>query len=260
VRSAFLVPSFDAAAFLSSLSNRHQTLEDLRVELRDLSQSLNKELLDLVNENYQDFLSLGGTLKGGGDRVEDLRVGLLGFQKDILAVRQRVDIRRRELQKLLTEKRRLVGQAEVGRALLEISERIDELESTLMIGSSRAAGNEKPTTFHEFDGESDDNDDEGTVDPDTKGPASLSFETVDRHIQRYLLLKALSNNVGVQHPFLVRQEERISSIRTTLLLDLNTAVRQTKNGPSPNEGKLLRLLRLYDEMDERRDAIAVLQG
>jgi len=58
-RSPFLAPDFDPATFLSSLSNRHQSLADLRIELRDLSEALNKELLDLVNENYQDFLSLG---------------------------------------------------------------------------------------------------------------------------------------------------------------------------------------------------------
>ncbi len=53
------------------MHNRHQTLEDLRSELRARSQLLTKELLDLVNSNYQDFLSLGSSLTAtNGDAVD----------------------------------------------------------------------------------------------------------------------------------------------------------------------------------------------
>ena len=77
-RSDFLAPTFDAPTYLSTLSDRHQTLEDLRSDLRERSQGLSKELLDLVNTNYEQFLSLGSDLKGGEEKVEDVRVGLLG--------------------------------------------------------------------------------------------------------------------------------------------------------------------------------------
>jgi hypothetical protein len=49
--------------------------------LRSRSQLLNKELLDLVNSNYQDFLNLGNSLHGGEEKVEEVRIGLLGFRK-----------------------------------------------------------------------------------------------------------------------------------------------------------------------------------
>ncbi|KAG4441728.1 hypothetical protein IFR05_002807, partial [Cadophora sp. M221] len=70
-RSDFLAPTFSAPAYLSTLSERHQTLEDLRSDLRERSQALSKELLDLVNTNYEQFLSLGSDLKGGEEKVED---------------------------------------------------------------------------------------------------------------------------------------------------------------------------------------------
>ncbi len=73
-RSDFLAPEFDAATYLSTLSGRHQTLEDLRSDLRERSQALSKELLDLVNTNYEQFLSLGSDLRGGEEKVEDVRV------------------------------------------------------------------------------------------------------------------------------------------------------------------------------------------
>ncbi|KAL1645780.1 hypothetical protein SLS58_003664 [Diplodia intermedia] len=92
-RSAFTVPAeeFSAAQYLSTLSQRHQTLGDLRADLRARSGLISRELLDLVNANYADFLSLGRALRGGEDRVEEVRVGLLGLRKAVgeyLGVRQ----------------------------------------------------------------------------------------------------------------------------------------------------------------------------
>jgi hypothetical protein len=81
-RDDFLKPDFDPVAYLSALlPDRHQTLEDLRGELRDRSGAISAELLELVNGNYTAFLSLGGELKGGEDRVEDVKVALLAFRR-----------------------------------------------------------------------------------------------------------------------------------------------------------------------------------
>jgi DNA repair exonuclease SbcCD ATPase subunit len=106
-RNDFLAPDFDAQTYLSSLRNRHQTLEDLRSDLRQRSQLLNRELLDLVNGNYEEFLSLGGDLKGGEEKVEGVRVGLLGFQREVEGIRKAVQDRARETGELLREKKGL---------------------------------------------------------------------------------------------------------------------------------------------------------
>ena len=96
-RSDFLSQNFSATEYLSSLQNRHQTLEDLRSELRSRSQQLNQQLLDLVNSNYQDFLGLGSSLKGGDEKVEEIRVGLLGFQKDVEGIRTNIEQREEDV-------------------------------------------------------------------------------------------------------------------------------------------------------------------
>ena len=49
--SAVLERDLDPSCLFADLFDRHQTLEDLRNELRELSQTLSKELLDLVNDN-----------------------------------------------------------------------------------------------------------------------------------------------------------------------------------------------------------------
>jgi hypothetical protein len=71
---------------LASLRNRHQTLEDLRSELRTRSRELEKELVELVNRDYADFVGLGGALSGGDSKVVDLKMGLLGFRREIECV------------------------------------------------------------------------------------------------------------------------------------------------------------------------------
>lgn len=75
--------TFSPHAFLASLRNRHQTLEDLRVELRTRSKDLEHELVELVNRDYADFVGLGSSVKGGEGRVEDLNVGLLAFRREV---------------------------------------------------------------------------------------------------------------------------------------------------------------------------------
>ncbi|EFW16078.1 conserved hypothetical protein [Coccidioides posadasii str. Silveira] len=136
-RSSFTTPDFDPAKFLSSLSNRHQSLADLQTELRDMSQSLSKELLNLVNDNYQDFLSLGTALKGGEERVEEIRAVLLGFQRDVQSVKEKFENRTATIKGLLDDKKRLRSDIAIGYYLLDIAEKIELLEQKLMGPSGR---------------------------------------------------------------------------------------------------------------------------
>lgn len=259
-RSSFLAPDFDPATFLSSLSNRHQTLEDLRQELRDLSQSLNKELLDLVNENYQDFLSLGGALKGGEEKVEEVRVGLLGFQRDVGAIRDKVEARRRDVESLLNEKKRLRTQANIGKVLLDVAERIEELEQRLMLGEAPKAGPDAAESDAEsdlFDSETDDSDEELAGDSNTTPVVSL--KRLERHIQKYVYIKMRSAQIGDRHPFLVNMQPRVSKIKSTLLLDLNTALNQAKQAGEKRDARILKVMRFYDLMGEEAGAVSALK-
>lgn len=61
-------PDFDVEAFL--LSRSHTSLTDLRVELRDYLAQLKDELVQLINDDYQDFISLSTDLRGEGARLE----------------------------------------------------------------------------------------------------------------------------------------------------------------------------------------------
>jgi len=228
-RSSFLAPEFDATSFLSSLTSRFQTLEDLQTELRDLSQQLNKELIDLVNDNYQDFLSLGSTLSGGEERIEDIRVGLLGFQRDVRGARDMVERRREDVAQLLERKKEIRRETGVGRALLEIAERADVLEEKLNVGKPKTVppaegeGNAGAQWSNEWLEEAtiNESDDEYDSDPRTGIPPRLK-----RRTEEFLILKHLMGRHSPHHPFIQAQEGRMRKVHEIILSDLDLAIRR----------------------------------
>lgn len=263
-RSSFLAPDFDPAKYLSSLTNRHQSLEDLRQELRDLDQLLSRELLDLVNENYQDFLSLGIALQGGEEKVEQVRVGLLAFQRDVQSIRDKVDARYREVEQLVEEKKRLRKQANVGRALLDYADRVDELERKLMIRDSTPTHQGDSTKDLDTDSDLLDSESEESEEEELPNGASatalVSLKRLEHHIQKYVYLTRLSLRIGDDHPFLLNQQPRLSKIRSAVILDLKTALEQAKNAGEKRDTKTLAALRLYKLMGEDTSAVSALKN
>lgn len=229
-RSAFLAPDFDATSFLSSLSNRFQTLDDLQTELRELNQTLSKELVDLVNDNYSDFLSLGSTLSGGGEKIEDVRLSLLGFQRDIQAVRDKVDAIRTEVVELLKQKRAIKQETGVGRSLLDIAERLDQLEEKLNISNARSTKTAADSTQANgglhwsgdwMEGTTNESDDEYDSDEGSEIPPQLK-----RRTEEFLILRHLTDQHSPRHPFILEQDARMRKIQEALLSGLDVAIKQ----------------------------------
>ncbi|KAL2059344.1 hypothetical protein ABVK25_000636 [Lepraria finkii] len=251
-RASFLTLSFDPTTFLSTLHNRHQTLEDLRAELRTRSQDLNKELLDLVNENYQDFLSLGSSLKGGDEKVEEVRLGLLGFRREVEGLRVKVDSRRGEVEGLVGERKRIREQIQVGRQLLEVETKIGELESRLMLASTGARKAEEDGEASDVDNSDEESEEEGEGN-------GITVSKLRRHMEQYMYIRRLFEKIGDVHPFLVKQEERVLRLKQTVLLDLNSALKQADAGGEERRGDLLKLLGIYKQMGQANEAMKVLK-
>ena len=211
-RSAFLAEDFDPQTYLATLRNRHQTLEDLRSDLRQRSQLLNKELLDLVNGNYEEFLSLGAGLKGGEAMVEGVRVGVLGFGREVEGVQRAVRERRGVVEGLVEERRGLRREVGFGRGVLELVERVEELEGE--------------------DGEDVDEEDDG--EEEEGGQMTLLAKKLRRRTGEYELIIRLRDRIcashatAAEHPLIVSLRPRIVELRRLLLLDLSAALRQAK--------------------------------
>jgi hypothetical protein len=254
-RNDFLAPNFDPSKYLSTLHNRHQTLEDLRSELRARSQLLSKELLDLVNANYQDFLGLGQSLKSGDEKVEEVRVGLLGFRKEVESVRSKVIEREEEAKKAVEERVAIRKQIAVGRALVDYETRLALLEGKLMVES---AGKHRPNGVQD-ESESEEDTDEDEDEDEEDGTYSMSISKLRRNVEQYRLIQEISKKVGEEHPFIVTQAARMIKVRNTLILDLNTALRQAKSPSGTNANRVMKIMKIYADMDESAEAVKLLQ-
>lgn len=242
-RSDFLSPTFNASTYLSTIGrNRHQTLEDLRSDLRRRSQLLNTELLELVNGNYEEFLSLGGDLRDGEEKTEGVRVGVLGFEREVQGIKNVVKERREEVKGLVEEKKAIRRDVVLGRALLEVEERIKEVESDLGIAE---------------DEERDDEDDLEDED-ETDVLEGVMLGKLRRHAAQYLLIRKMVERIGPEHPFLVKQEGRMHEVRKTLLLDLAAALRQARNEKKPEA--ILAVVKIYADLDAEAASVKVLKG
>lgn len=234
----------------------------MRQELRSLEQLLNKELLDLVNENYQDFLSLGTALRGGEQKVEGVKVGLLSFQRDVQSIRDKIETRRREVEALLNEKRKLRSRADIGKELLDYADRVEELEHRLMI-ADKATRRDTATEDDISDTDSDlygSGSDESDDEELENGTAPVSLKRLERHVQKYVFLTSISKRLGEQHPFLLAQQPRVAKVKSTVLLDLKTALEQAGHAGNKREARTMAVLRLYDLMGEDISAVAALKS
>lgn len=76
-------PTFSVEQFLLSRSH-HVALPDLRSELRDYLATLKEELVKLINDDYEAFISLSTDLRGEGARLERLKYPLVTLKSEIL--------------------------------------------------------------------------------------------------------------------------------------------------------------------------------
>ena len=79
--------TFNVEEFLLSRSNTTSLL-DLRSELRDYLATLKRELVQLINDDYEAFISLSTDLRGEGARLESMKRPL-GDLKARVLVRRR---------------------------------------------------------------------------------------------------------------------------------------------------------------------------
>ena len=74
--------TFDIELFLQSRS--YTSLPDLRTELRDYLATLKEQLVQLINDDYEAFISLSTDLRGEGTRLERLKWPLADLKSQTL--------------------------------------------------------------------------------------------------------------------------------------------------------------------------------
>ncbi|KAF8460675.1 oligomeric golgi complex component, COG2-domain-containing protein [Kalaharituber pfeilii] len=270
-RAAFSVhtaPHFSPAEFLATLRNRHQTLEDLRLELRNRSRDLERELVELVNRDYADFVGLGRSLGDGENKVEDLRVGLLQFRREVEALQGKLAGVERDMRKELAKRKGVRAEKNFVKSLLGITQRLDDLEMLLILnndGDTAANGNEqdagRPEVF---------------AIPDIFGSGADGLNDIprlERLVDAYLCLKhvisKLPPGTAENHVFMKPQMQRLNRVRKTILLDLGTAMRGVASPAEEGmileaeearrKEKVLKLMDLFLGIGEQAEAVRILK-
>lgn len=88
--TAFSDPNFDPESYISELRT-FVPFDTLTSELRSHLGSLNRELVDLINRDYSDFVSLSTKLIDIDASVVRMRAPLLDIKEKILAFQAAVD-------------------------------------------------------------------------------------------------------------------------------------------------------------------------
>ncbi|TDZ19461.1 hypothetical protein Cob_v007433 [Colletotrichum orbiculare MAFF 240422] len=251
-RSDFLALDFHPANYLSALPHRHQTLDDLKAELRDRSAAISAELLELVNSNYTAFLSLGNELKGGDERVESVRVAMLGFRRAVEEIKSRVRARGDEVGGLTGELREVRRGIEAGRKMLELDERVSALEERLALASLPGKDAREEDDWSADDSESDEEEEEGLV---NSSPAKLAGFAQD-----FCIIEALADAIGRDVQFVVKTEARMTRCRNTILLDLGTAMKEARKAGKKGQQRVVKYLGLYGLLGAQTEAIRALKS
>lgn len=139
---------FNVEEFL--LSRSHTSLQDLRSELRDYLTSLKEELVLLINDDYEAFISLSTDLRGEGSRLEKLKLPLDDLRKRILESRAGLQATQDSIQETLDARTHLREEKALLHLLLKISESVTRLESLLLISQVTTSSLESHNSNYQF--------------------------------------------------------------------------------------------------------------
>ncbi|KAF7782587.1 hypothetical protein Agabi119p4_1963 [Agaricus bisporus var. burnettii] len=252
-------PVFNVEEFL--LSRARASLPELRTELRDYLSVLKEELVQLINNDYEAFISLSTDLRSEGSRLKKMRGPLVDLQDRIMDSRKELQAIQAAIQEKLDQRATLREEKALLHLLLKISESLTRLESLLMITS--------PEQDNDFTG--------------VNSPGIPPHDDVDRsnrakHVTRvaveytqllYHVSKAREENCV----FVDELQWRIDRIQSTLSSDLDhlfagllAKMKDSKPGnrlPEMERTKLLydlrEYFRTYDMLGLWRDAEDVLR-
>ncbi|KAK0461060.1 COG complex component [Desarmillaria tabescens] len=124
---------FDIEQFL--LSRSHTSLQDLRSELRDYLATLKEELVKLINDDYEAFISLSTDLRGEGVRLNKLKAPLGGLRVQIQDSKAELQLVQDAIKQKLEKRAILREEKALLHLLLKISESVTRLEGLLLISS-----------------------------------------------------------------------------------------------------------------------------
>ncbi|KAG5735120.1 Conserved oligomeric Golgi complex subunit 2 [Termitomyces sp. T112] len=130
--NAFLADlDFKVEEFLLSRSNN--SLPELRSDLREYLSQLKEELVKLINDDYEAFISLSTDLKDEGDRLVRIQSPLADLKLQILQSRTELQAIQNAIREKLEKRAVLREEKALLHLLLKLSDSVTRLETLLLI-------------------------------------------------------------------------------------------------------------------------------
>ncbi|KAF8342152.1 oligomeric golgi complex component, COG2-domain-containing protein [Cantharellus anzutake] len=133
---------FNVDDFLMTRPNT--SLVDLRTELRDYLGTLKEELVQLINDDYEDFISLRTDLRGEGPRLQRLLGPIQSLHGETERSKTELLEIKMAFEEKLKERSRLREEKALLHLLLKVSDLVGRLETMLRISDHQDSTNVTP--------------------------------------------------------------------------------------------------------------------
>ncbi|KAH0941818.1 hypothetical protein HID58_001455 [Brassica napus] len=245
--SLFLSPVFDSESYISELRT-FVPFDTLRSELRSHLASLNRELVDLINRDYADFVSLSTKLVDIDEAVVRMRAPLLGLREKIAAFRGSVEAALFALRSGLQQRSDAASAREVLELLLDTFHVVSKVEKLIKVLPSA------PSDWQKEDGGvslrssvsvENSTQQDGTTMRETQ---SMLLERIASEMNRLKFYMAHAQNL----PFVENMEKRIQS--ANVLLDASLGHSFIDGLNNSDTSVLYNCLRAYAAIDNTKSA------
>ncbi|GMM29092.1 hypothetical protein DAMA08_018080 [Martiniozyma asiatica (nom. inval.)] len=110
---------------------KYWSLNDLSLGLNDLLQELDKELINLVNNNYLQYINLGKSIDGSLDMIHDIKIDLKKYSKELINENDQINKDNEQIILLKHQNEKLQKLKFLTEKLIQLGELIECLEALL---------------------------------------------------------------------------------------------------------------------------------
>ena len=129
-REDFLHENFNIDGFLAKYAGNYG-LEVLRDELGMYLQVLRVAMIELINDDYADFVNLSSNLVGIEERIETIKTPLVQYKEQILCFQKTLNLLKSQLEVKLSQRKALHDQRVALRNLEHIVNSLNKVERLL---------------------------------------------------------------------------------------------------------------------------------
>ncbi|KAH6599205.1 hypothetical protein BASA50_003234 [Batrachochytrium salamandrivorans] len=231
-RQDFLVDSFAAADFVAT--HKHIPIDQLRHDLNGVLRVLKGELVELINNDYAQFISLSTNLVGVDSMISDLKRPIQSIHAAVQNTQDALDRVIERLETGLKERALIRTKRAALEVFLSIHQSLEKVQAVIEVSSGT------------------DNNSENTMDEILIERVAIEYNQLQYLVSR-----------GQSLAFVTNISWKIEEIKNTLVSTLSKFVRQAYLAISINPSdadatsSLLQSLRIFVLIDRVKDALSV---